>query len=54
MIFSGSSALRMEHELGDLSRRAIVYELPVLSLREFMEIETGQFFPVVSLAELLE
>lgn len=54
VIFSGSSALRMEHELGDLSRRAVVYELPVLSLREFMEIETGQTFTAVSLPELLD
>jgi hypothetical protein len=27
VIFSGSSALRIEHELGDLSRRAVVYDL---------------------------
>lgn len=54
VIFSGSSALRIEHELGDLSRRAVVYPLPVLSLREFMEIETGQYFPAFTLAELLE
>lgn len=53
VIFSGSSALRIEHELGDLSRRAVVYDLPVLSLREFMEIETGQVFAAYPLAELL-
>lgn len=44
VIFSGSSALRIDHELADLSRRAVVYELPVLSLREFMELETGLSF----------
>ncbi|WP_020394609.1 ATP-binding protein [Thiolinea disciformis] len=54
VIFSGSSALRIEHELGDLSRRAVVYHLPVLSLREFMEIETGQTFAAMSLPELLD
>ncbi len=54
VIFSGSSALRIEHELGDLSRRAVIYQLPVLSLREFMEIETGQSFVAYSLPELLE
>jgi hypothetical protein len=53
VIFSGSSALRIEHELGDLSRRAVVYDLPVLSLREFMEIETRQVFAAYPLAELL-
>lgn len=54
VIFSGSSAFRLEHELGDLSRRAVVYDLPVLSLREFMEIETGQAFDSISLPALLE
>lgn len=53
VIFSGSSALRIEHELADLSRRAIVYELPVLSLREFMEIETGVSFTAYSLADII-
>jgi len=52
VIFSGSSALRIEHELADLSRRAVVYDLPVLSLREFLEIETGQEFRAWSLAEI--
>ena len=42
VIFSGSSALRLQHELADLSRRAVVYTMPVLSQREFLEIETGQ------------
>lgn len=53
VIFSGSSALRIEHELGDLSRRAVVYDLPVLSLREFMEIETGQTFASHALPDIL-
>ncbi len=53
VIFSGSSALRLEHELADLSRRAVVHELPVLSLREFMEIETGLVFTPHSLPEIL-
>lgn len=53
VIFSGSSALRIEHELADLSRRAVVYELPVLSLREFMEVETGEHFTPCSLPDLL-
>ncbi|MEW6220704.1 MAG: AAA family ATPase, partial [Thermodesulfobacteriota bacterium] len=53
VIFSGSSALRIDHELADLSRRAIVHELPVLSLREFMEIETGLTFARYPLEEIL-
>lgn len=53
VIFSGSSALRIDHELADLSRRAVVYELPVLSLREFIEIETGMRFPAYTLQEII-
>ncbi len=53
VIFSGSSALRIEHELADLSRRAVVYELPVLSLREFMEIETDSKFDAYSLEDIV-
>lgn len=54
VIFSGSSALRIDHELGDLSRRAPVYSLPVLSLREFIEIETDSVFPSFTLEEITE
>jgi len=54
VIFSGSSALRIDHDSGDLSRRATVYELPVLSLREFIEIETRSTFPRFSLQEIVE
>jgi len=53
VIFSGSSALRIDHELADLSRRAVVYDLPVLSLREFIEIETGTHFSAYSLEDIL-
>ncbi len=53
VLFSGSSALRIDHELADLSRRAVVYHLPVLSLREFIELETGEDFVSYTLAEVL-
>lgn len=54
VIFSGSSALRIEHELADLSRRAVVYDLPVLSFREFLEMEQGRSYRSYSLDELLK
>jgi predicted AAA+ superfamily ATPase len=54
LVFSGSSALRIDHELGDLSRRAPVYSLPVLSLREFIEIETDSDFPGFTLKDITE
>jgi len=54
VIFSGSSALRIEHELADLSRRAVVYELPVLSFREFLEMELKLTLDAFSIEQLLE
>ncbi|MDX2472853.1 MAG: AAA family ATPase, partial [Candidatus Krumholzibacteria bacterium] len=53
VIFSGSSALRIDHELADLSRRAVVYELPILSLREFVELETGSRFEAYPLEDIV-
>lgn len=53
VVFSGSSALRIDHELADLSRRTVVHELPVLSLREFMEMETASKFIPYSLEEIV-
>ena len=38
VIFSGSSAMSIKHESGDLSRRALIYDLPPLSFREFLAL----------------
>ncbi len=54
VIFSGSSALEIEHASGDLSRRAVVHDLGVLSLREFVELQTGEHFPAYTLDEIVE
>lgn len=54
VIFSGSSALEIEHATGDLSRRAVVHDLGVLSLREFIELQTGQKFRTYTLDEIVE
>ncbi len=53
VIFSGSSALQIEHSSGDLSRRAVIHTLGVLSLREFCELEIKQSFKSYSLDEIL-
>lgn len=53
VIFSGSSAIRLDYEAADLSRRVAMHHLPALSFREFLEIETGKEFPAVSLDELV-
>ena len=54
VIFSGSSALQIEHESGDLSRRAVIHNLGVLSLREFIEMETNEKFDTYTLKEIRE
>ena len=54
VLFSGSSAMKIEHELGDLSRRALVYDMPVLSFREFLALKNIAHFPTYSLEELLK
>ena len=35
VIFSGSSAIKLEHSKADLSRRAVLYRFQGLSFREF-------------------
>lgn len=39
IVYTGSSMLEMDNRQGDLSRRQIVYHLPGLSFREFLEFE---------------
>ena len=54
IIFTGSSLLHMQQAKADLSRRAVMYEMPGLSFREYLLFETKQFFPVLSLTDVLE
>ncbi len=54
VIFSGSSAIELEHAKADLSRRAILYRVEGLSFREFLEFKTGDLFDSYSLKEILE
>ena len=54
VIFTGSSAAAINHAKADLSRRSMIYHLPVLSFREFLELETGQQFDVVSLDSIIK
>jgi len=53
VLFSGSSALQIEHGSGDLSRRAVIHTLGVLSLREFCELQVKQSFQSYTLDEIL-
>jgi len=53
IIFSGSSALELDHAKGDLSRRAVIYHLKGLSFREFIELKTSVSLPTYTLEEIL-
>ena len=54
VIFSGSSAIELEHAKADLSRRAVMYRMNGLSYREFLEVKLGIELPFYSLDELLK
>lgn len=54
VIFSGSSAIKLEHSKADLSRRAVVYRMNNLSFREFLELKTNHIFKKYTLKEILQ
>ena len=53
VLFSGSSAMVLEHKKADLSRRAMIYRLQGLSFREFLELKLKKKFQTFSLEEIL-
>lgn len=53
VIFSGSSAINLEHAKADLSRRAVMYRVNGLSYREFLEITMETELPRYTLAEIV-
>ena len=54
LIVTGSSMLRIEHALGDLSRRCKEYTLRGLSFREYLKLENIADWPVLSLEDILQ
>lgn len=54
VIFSGSSALRLDHSKGDLSRRALLYHMQGLSFREFIELKQSTTLPTFTLNEIFQ
>ncbi len=54
VIFSGSSALRLENAKYDLSRRAYIYRVNGMSFREFLDYEAGVKFDSFSLNDILQ
>jgi len=53
VIFSGSSAIELEHAKADLSRRAVIYRVNGLSFREFLEFKKGLDLKSYRLEEIL-
>ena len=54
VIFSGSSAMQLEHKKADLSRRAVLYRVSGLSFREFLELKLDMKFSSYSLDEIVK
>jgi len=54
VIFSGSSAINLEHALADLSRRAVLYRVQGMSYREFLEFKLHLSLPSYTLDEILQ
>ncbi len=54
IVFSGSSALQIYKAEGDLSRRASMYKLGSMSLREYIELAHSEIFRSYTLTEILE
>jgi len=54
ILFSGSSAIVLEHKKADLSRRAILYRVKGLSFREFLELKLDVKFETYTLKEVLD
>ncbi len=53
VIFSGSSAIKLEHSKADLSRRSILYRVNGLSFREFLELKTGLSYRSYTLDDII-
>ncbi|MDR7128574.1 putative AAA+ superfamily ATPase [Algoriphagus sp. 4150] len=54
IVFTGSSIVDISKEEGDLSRRAVMYELHGLSYREFLKLYHNQDLPIITLDQILD
>lgn len=53
IVFTGSSLLHLEKSRADLSRRAVLYNMPGLSFREFLNFQTNNNFPAYTVQEIV-
>lgn len=54
IVFSGSSLLKIDQHNADLSRRALMYDMPGLSFREFLLLKYKLNFEAFTLTDLLK
>ncbi len=54
IVLSGSSLIQINDGQADLSRRLMPYDMPGLSFREFLHLDTGLDISPISLKQLLE
>jgi uncharacterized protein len=54
LVFTGSSLLHIQQAKADLSRRVVVYTMPGLSFREFIQFETQIQLDAFSLKDIIE
>ena len=54
LFFTGFSAVEILKQDVDLSRRALVYELPGLSFREYLMLQVAQPFEAISLSDIIQ
>lgn len=52
VVFTGSSLLEIDNSIADLSRRCVMYDMPGLSFREYLQLE-GYEVPKISLSDIL-
>ncbi|MCH5229309.1 MAG: ATP-binding protein [Muribaculaceae bacterium] len=52
IVFTGSSLLEIDYSIADLSRRLLMYDMPGLSFREYLEFK-GFNYPKLSLKDIL-
>lgn len=53
IVFTGSSLLEILNARADLSRRAVVYTMQGFSFREYISLETGLAFDILSLDQIM-
>lgn len=54
LVFTGSSLLHIQQAKADLSRRVVVYNMPGLSFREFIQFEAQIKLDIFSLKDIVE